>query len=46
MPNYMLDTSIVIYVIKSRPSFLRPLYNRRFGQMCISTITIAEYRAT
>ena len=42
MPRFMLDTSFVIYVIKSRPSYLRPVFNQHIGQMCISTITFAE----
>ena len=42
MTKYMLDTNIVIYVIKSRPSYLRPVFNQHIGQMGISTITFAE----
>ena len=40
--KYMLDTNIVIYVIKRRPVEVLDTFNRHFGQMCISTITLAE----
>ncbi len=42
MLKYMLDTNIVIYVIKRRPPALRLVFNQHAGQMCISTITFAE----
>ena len=42
MLKYMLDTSIVIYVIKRRPIELLEVFNRHTGQMCISSITLAE----
>lgn len=42
MKKFMLDTNIVIYVIKHRPPALRDVFNRHVGQMCISTITFAE----
>ena len=42
MLKYMLDTNIVIYVIKRRPIELLDLFNRHAGQMCISSITLAE----
>lgn len=42
MLKYMLDTNIVIYVIKRRPPALRPVFNQHVGQMCIGTITFAE----
>jgi tRNA(fMet)-specific endonuclease VapC len=38
----MLDTNIVIYVIKRRPIELLEVFNRHAGQMCISSITLAE----
>lgn len=38
----MLDTNIVIFVIKRRPAELLPVFNRYAEQMCISTITLAE----
>ena len=42
MLKYMLDTNIVIYVIKRRPIELLEVFNRHTGQMCISSITLAE----
>ncbi|MFP4378796.1 MAG: tRNA(fMet)-specific endonuclease VapC [Spirochaetales bacterium] len=42
MKRFLLDTNIVIYVIKHRPPALRDVFNRHVGQMCISTITFAE----
>lgn len=42
MLKYMLDTNIVIYVIKRRPFELLDVFNNHAGQMCISTITLAE----
>ncbi len=40
--KYMLDTNIVIYVIKRRPIKVLDIFNRHIGQMCISSITLAE----
>jgi len=40
--KYMLDTNIVIYVIKRRPVEVLGIFNRHVGQMCISSITLAE----
>lgn len=42
MLKYMLDTNIVIYVIKRRPIEALDVFNRHAGQMCISSITLAE----
>lgn len=42
MIRYMLDTNICIYTIKRRPRELLDTFNRHAGQMCISTITLAE----
>jgi len=42
MLKYMLDTNIVIYVIKRRPVSLLASFNDHVGHMCISTITLAE----
>ncbi len=42
MLKYMLDTSIVIYVIKRRPPALRHVFNQHVGQIGINTITFAE----
>ena len=42
MIKYMLDTNIVIYIIKRRPIELLDLFNQHTGQLCISSITLAE----
>ena len=42
MPQYMLDTNICIYVIKSYPPALRERFDRLAEQLCISSITLAE----
>lgn len=42
MLKYMLDTNIAIYVIKRRPQELLETFNTHGGQMCISSITLAE----
>lgn len=38
----MLDTNIVIYVIKRRPEELLATFNNHAGHICISSITLAE----
>ena len=42
MLKYLLDTNIVIYVIKNRPLFVLQAFNRNQGRMAISSITLAE----
>ncbi len=42
MLRYMLDTNIVIYVIKRKPITVLDIFNNHVGQMCISSITLAE----
>ena len=42
MLKYMLDTNIVIYVIKLRPERLLHTFNAHMGHMCISSITLSE----
>ncbi len=42
MLKYMLDTNIAIYVIKHRPVAALETFNRNAGQLCISSITVAE----
>ena len=42
MLKYMLDTNIVIYVIKRRPLEVLATFNQHAGQMCISSITLSE----
>ena len=42
MLKYLLDTNIAIYVIKHRPIQALATFNRHAGQLCISSITLAE----
>lgn len=42
MLKYMLDTNIVIYVIKRRPIEVLNTFNHHAGQLSISSITLAE----
>jgi len=42
MIKFMLDTNIVIYIIKRRPIELLQRFNQHTGQLCISSITLAE----
>lgn len=42
MLKYLLDTNIVIYVIKRRPPEVRAVFNEQHGRMAISAITLAE----
>lgn len=42
MLKYLLDTNIVIYVIKRRPIEVMGLFNENAGRMAISAITLSE----
>lgn len=42
MLKYLLDTNIVIYVIKRRPVEVLGLFNEHAGRMAISAITLSE----
>lgn len=42
MLKYMLDTNIVIYVIKRRPIEVLDIFNASAGRICISSVTLAE----
>ena len=42
MLKYLLDTNIVIYVIKRRPRIALDRFNREHGHMAVSSITLAE----
>ena len=42
MIRYLLDTNIVIYVIKRRPMEVLEVFNRHHGHMAVSAITLAE----
>ena len=42
MLRYLLDTNIVIYIIKRKPVSVLALFNENAGHMAISSITLAE----
>lgn len=42
MLKFLLDTNIVIHVIKHRPPEVREVFNRHQGRMAISAVTLAE----
>ncbi len=42
MLRYLLDTNIVIYVVKRRPLQALEIFNQNAGRMAISAITLAE----
>ncbi|MEO7853674.1 MAG: type II toxin-antitoxin system VapC family toxin [Rubrivivax sp.] len=42
MLRYMLDTNIVIFVIRQRPPQALEVFNRHAGRMALSAITLAE----
>ena len=42
MLRYLLDTKIVIYVLKRRPVEVLSTFNANAGRMAISSITLAE----
>lgn len=42
MLKYLLDTNIVIYVIKRRPIEVMDVFNEHDGRMAISAITLSE----
>jgi tRNA(fMet)-specific endonuclease VapC len=42
MLRYLLDTNIVIYVLKRRPIEVLSVFNANTGRMAISSITLAE----
>ena len=42
MLKYMLDTNIVIYIIKRRPLEVLETFNSHAGHLCISAITLSE----
>ena len=42
MLKYMLDTNIVIYVMKRRPIEILATFNRHAARLCVSSITAAE----
>jgi tRNA(fMet)-specific endonuclease VapC len=42
MLKYLLDTNIVVYVLKRRPLIALERFNREHGRMAVSSITLAE----
>ncbi|BDT77431.1 MULTISPECIES: type II toxin-antitoxin system VapC family toxin [Polynucleobacter] len=42
MLKYLLDTNIVIYVMKRKPLEVLKIFNKNANRMAISTITLAE----
>lgn len=42
MLKYMLDTNICIYTIKNKPPTVRTAFNQRYGQLCVSSVTLME----
>jgi tRNA(fMet)-specific endonuclease VapC len=42
MLKYLLDTNIVIYVLKRRPIEVLEIFNKNVNRMAISTITLSE----
>ena len=42
MLKYMLDTNIVIYTIKNRPTQVKEAFKQHQDQMCISSVTWGE----
>lgn len=42
MLKYLLDTNIVIYVIKRRPLEVLAMFNQHAGRMAMSVVTLAE----
>jgi len=42
MLKYLLDTNIVIYVIKRRPVEVMGVFNQNAGRMALSAITLSE----
>jgi tRNA(fMet)-specific endonuclease VapC len=42
MLRYLLDTNVVIYVLKRRPLSVLSLFNANASRMAISSITLAE----
>lgn len=42
MLKYLLDTNIVIYIIKNRPAAARERFTQHQGQLAISSVTLME----
>jgi|SRR6056297_2764462 len=42
MLKFMLDTNIIIYIMKNRPKQVKDRFKLHNGQMCISSVTLGE----
>ena len=42
MLKYLLDTNIVIYTMKNRPSQVKRRFQQHDGEICISAVTLGE----
>ncbi len=42
MLKFMLDTNIIIYVMKNRPKQFKDRFTLHNGRMCISSVTLGE----
>ena len=42
MESFMLDTDISIFTIKRKPPQVRRMFNIHSGELCISSVTLAE----
>jgi len=42
MLKYMLDTNIIIYIMKNRPKQVKEQFNSHSSQICISSVTLGE----
>jgi tRNA(fMet)-specific endonuclease VapC len=42
MLKYLLDTNILIYVVKNRPASVRERFTRFHGQMAMSSVSLLE----
>jgi tRNA(fMet)-specific endonuclease VapC len=42
MIKYLLDTNVVIYVLKRRPIRVLEIFNKNTNRMAISSITLSE----
>jgi tRNA(fMet)-specific endonuclease VapC len=42
MLQFMLDTNIVIFVLKNKPDYLRARFNEQHGRLAISSVALSE----
>ena len=43
MLKYMLDTNIIIYIMKNRPKQVKEQFNSHSSQICISSVTLGKF---